>query len=60
MPSRPYGFAAMPSLFRVLVVVGIVFGIGYAVLYALATFVDPKPREITVTVSPDRFIKPQH
>jgi uncharacterized membrane protein len=50
----------MPSLFRVLVVVGIVFGIGYAVLYALATFVDPKPREITVTVSPDRFIKPQH
>jgi hypothetical protein len=47
----------MPSLIRLLVVVGVICGIGYAALFALATAVDPKPREITVTVSPDRFIK---
>jgi len=47
----------MPSLLRFLIVIGIIFGLGYAVIFALATLVDPKPREITVTVSPDRFIK---
>jgi hypothetical protein len=50
----------MPSLFRVLVVVGIICGLGYGAMFALATFVDPKPREISVTVPQDRFIKPQH
>ena len=47
----------MPSLIRLVLVVGAICGIGYATLFALATLVDPKPREITVTVSPDRFIK---
>ena len=47
----------MPSLIRLLVIVAVICGIGYAALFALATLVDPKPREITVTVSPDRFIK---
>jgi len=49
----------MPSLLRVLVVGGIVCGLGYGAMYVLATFVDPKPREITATVPPDRFIKTQ-
>lgn len=49
----------MPSLFRLLLVLGIVCGIGYGVMYALATFVEPKPREMTSTVPPDRFIKTQ-
>jgi len=49
----------MPSLFRVLLVVAIVCGLGYGAMFALVTLVDPKPREITVTVPPDRFIKPQ-
>jgi len=48
----------MPSLMRFLIVIGIIFGICYAVIYALATFVEPKPREITVTVPPDKFVKP--
>jgi hypothetical protein len=49
----------MPSLFRLLLVLGIIVGIGYGVVFALATFVGPKTREISVTVPPDRFIK-QH
>jgi hypothetical protein len=47
----------MPSLFRFLLVLGIIGGIGYGVIFALATFVNPKPREITVTVPPDRFYR---
>jgi hypothetical protein len=47
----------MPSLMRVLAFVAIVGGLGYAAMFALATFVDPKPREISVTVPPDRFIR---
>ena len=49
----------MPSLIRFLIVIGIIFGLGYAAIFALATFVDPKPREITVTVPPDKFVKQQ-
>lgn len=47
----------MPSLFRFLTVVGIIAGIGYGVVFALANFVNPKPREMTVTIPPDRFQK---
>jgi hypothetical protein len=47
----------MPSLFRFLLVIGIIGGLGYGVIFALATLVNPKPREITVTVPPDRFYK---
>ena len=49
----------MPSLFRFLVVVGIIFAIGYGGIFALANFVKPKPREISVTLPPDRFYKPR-
>ena len=47
----------MPSLFRFLTIVGIIAGIGYGALFALANFVNPKPREMTVTIPPDRFLK---
>ena len=47
----------MPSLLRFLAVVGIIAGIGYGVIFALAYLVDPKPREISVTVPADRFYK---
>lgn len=50
----------MPSLMRLLTVVGVIAALGYAAMFALATFVDPRTREIVVTVSPDRFVKPQH
>ncbi|HEY8332595.1 histidine kinase [Rhodopseudomonas sp. P2A-2r] len=47
----------MPSLFRFLTVVAVIGGIGYAAIYALANFVTPKPREMTVTIQPDKFLK---
>jgi len=47
----------MPSLFRLLAVVGIVCGVVYAGVYALANFVKPEPREISVTLTPDKFFK---
>jgi hypothetical protein len=49
--------AEMPSLFRFLTVVAIIFGVVYGAIFALANFVNPKPREITVTVPPDKFLK---
>jgi hypothetical protein len=49
----------MPSLFRLLVAIGVIGGLIYGAMFVLANFVEPKPREITVTVPPDRFVK-QH
>jgi hypothetical protein len=47
----------MPSLFRFLVVVGILGAAAYAGVSALGKYVEPQPREITVIISPDKFIK---
>jgi xanthosine utilization system XapX-like protein len=47
----------MPSLFRFLTVLAIIAGIVYGVVFALANFVNPKPREMTVTIPADRFLK---
>jgi hypothetical protein len=47
----------MPSLFRFLFLLGIVGGIAYGVVFALANFVPLKPREISVTVPPSNFLK---
>ena len=47
----------MPSLVLFLTVVGIIAGIGYGVVFALANFVNPKPREMIVTIPPDKFLK---
>jgi phage shock protein PspC (stress-responsive transcriptional regulator) len=47
----------MPSLFRLLTVIAIMVGAVYGGLYALAHFVAPKTREISVTVPPDKFFK---
>jgi hypothetical protein len=56
----PHGYAAMPTLIKLLAVVGVVAGIGYAAMFALAALVDPRPREMVVTVPPDHFVKQQH
>ena len=53
--SRPR--PQMPSLFRFLTVVAALGAIGYGVIFALANFVNPKPREMTVTIHPDKFLK---
>ncbi len=50
----------MPSLFRFLVVLGLICGATYVTLFALANFVKYHPREIIVTVPPEKFIKQPH
>lgn len=47
----------MPSLFRLLLAIAIIAGLGYLVVFSLANFVDLKPREISVTIPPDKFLK---
>lgn len=45
----------MPSLIRFLVVVGVLAGLAYGGLYALANYVEPKPREMTIRVPAEKF-----
>ncbi|MBI3435468.1 MAG: histidine kinase [Proteobacteria bacterium] len=47
----------MPSLIRLIAAIAVIAAIGYGTVYSLATYFQPKPREISVTVSPDKFIK---
>lgn len=47
----------MPSLFRFLTVIAVIVGVVYGAIYALANFVNPKPREMTVSIPPDKFQK---
>jgi hypothetical protein len=47
----------MPSLFRLLLIVGLLGGAVYAGLFSLATFVNPKPREITIVIPPDKMMR---
>ena len=47
----------MPSLFRFLTLVAVVGAIGYGAMFALANFVTPKPREMSVSIPPDKFLK---
>jgi hypothetical protein len=51
--------STMPSLFRFLIFVGLLGGLAYGAVFTLATLVSLHPREITVTVPPDKFLK-QH
>jgi len=48
----------MPSLFRFLIFVGLLGALAYVTVFSLATFVKHQPREITVNVPPDKFLKP--
>jgi hypothetical protein len=47
----------MPSLLRLLTVLAILSVVVYGGLYALAHFVQPKSREISVSIPPDKFFK---
>jgi hypothetical protein len=55
--QRHHERLTMPSLFRLLFAIAIIVGLGYLVVFSLANFVDLKPREISVTIPPDKFIK---
>ncbi|MEN3380710.1 MAG: hypothetical protein V7608_754, partial [Hyphomicrobiales bacterium] len=50
--------ATMPSLIRLLMVVGLLGGAAYGAMFALANFVQPKSREMTITIPQQRLIKP--
>jgi hypothetical protein len=47
----------MPSLFRFLAVVAVIAAVVYGTIFMLANFVNPKPRQMTVTVPADKFLK---
>jgi len=47
----------MPSLIRFIVFLGVLGGLAYGAVFSLASFVDSKPREIIVTIPPDKFLK---
>ena len=47
--------SSLPSLIRFLIVVAVLAGIGYAAMWALATLVQPTPREMTVTIPANRL-----
>ena len=47
----------MPSLFRFLTVLAVIAAVVYGAMYALANFVTPKPREMSVTIPQDKFLK---
>jgi hypothetical protein len=45
----------MPTLSRLIVVLALLGGLAAASVYALGTFVEPAPREITVRLRMDGF-----
>ena len=47
----------MPSIFRFLLVIGLLGGLAYAGVFSLAKYVQPQPREITVIVPPDKMLR---
>jgi hypothetical protein len=47
----------MPSLFRFLTVVSFLGCLVYGSMFMLANWFNPKPREITVSIPPDKFLK---
>ena len=47
----------MPSLIRFLVFCAVIAGIIYGAMFALVTFVEPNPREMTVKI-PSKKINP--
>jgi len=48
---RPHrGSTAVPTLFRFLATIAILAGLAFAGMFALATFVEPTPREMSVTI----------
>ena len=47
----------MPSLFRFLVVVGVLAGLAYGAMFALVTFVQPQPRDMTQSLPASKLNK---
>ena len=50
----------MPTLFRFLLVIGALGALLYAGAFSLIHYVQVEPREMTVTIPPDKLFKPTH
>lgn len=49
-----FGCESMLFLLRILIMAGLLAGLAYGALHALATWVEPEQREISVPVDPPR------
>jgi hypothetical protein len=49
--------AKMPTLFRLVFTLGVLAGIAYGSMFALVTFVEPEPREMTERVRLDDIVR---
>jgi hypothetical protein len=47
----------MPTLFRLLVILGVFVGVIYGTMFALANFVQPNVAEMTVRIPPERLAR---
>jgi len=45
----------VPTVLRFLIIVAVLAGLVFAGMYALATLVEPQPREMTVTIPSSRL-----
>jgi len=57
MSAGAFWSPSMPSLLRLLAVIALICVAVYGGIYALAHFVQPKPREMSVSIPPDKFFK---
>ncbi|MDM9627238.1 hypothetical protein QTL95_15120 [Rhizobium sp. S152] len=48
----------MPSLFRFLAVLAVIAGAIYGTMWALVTFVEPEPRDVTIRIPSERVNPP--
>jgi hypothetical protein len=49
----------MPTLFRLLLTLGILVALVYGAMFALVTYVEPKKGEMTVRIPVEKLNKPQ-
>ena len=54
-PRRASRGFQVPTLLRFLFVIAVLAGLGFAAMFALATLVEPEPREMTVTIPASRL-----
>ncbi len=52
---EPVPRAIVPTLFRFLFVLAVLAGLAFAAMFALATLVEPQPREMSVTIPSSRL-----
>jgi hypothetical protein len=55
--SRPVAETFVPTLFRFVIVVGVLAALVWGGMIALVTFVEPQPREMTQTLPASKFAK---